>query len=439
MHLVRAGLKTAARLLVAVALVLGLVGTAPASAASTATTTVALNVRSGPGTSYEVLGTLRKGQEVSTSGTTGGWTRIQFRGSQAYVASKYLRQKPTPILSTPAPLVAGSLRATTTAVNVRAGAAASYRLLQVLPTGTKVTLTGAAKSGYAQVVLGSRKGWVASRYLEATTGLPAVVGTRVATAPLNIRSTFADDYTLIAEVEKGTTLSITGAVANGRAQVIHEEAARWVTAKYLALPAATQPTVPVVPVVAGTLYATADLIVRTTSGDDYTAITTVPRGTALEVTGVVEGGRMQIVWNNALRWVTAQYLAPTKPTPSAGAGAPVERGLTPNAIAVHRASRAEFPQITTYYGVRPDSIPDHPSGRALDLMIPNYSSAAGVALGGEVAAWARTNAKELGIQYVIWNQHIWNIQRDQEGWRYMADRGGDSANHKNHVHITVYR
>ena len=46
--------------------------------------------------------------------------------------------------------------------------------------------------------------------------------------------------------------------------------------------------------------------------------------------------------------------------------------------------------------------------------------------------------QELGIEYVIWNQQIWNIQRDAEGWRYMADRGGDSANHKNHVHITVY-
>ena len=59
-------------------------------------------------------------------------------------------------------------------------------------------------------------------------------------------------------------------------------------------------------------------------------------------------------------------------------------------------------------------------------------------VGQEVANWARANAKTLGIQYVIWNQRIWNVQRDKEGWRPMADRGGDSANHKNHVHITVY-
>jgi hypothetical protein len=137
--------------------------------------------------------------------------------------------------------------------------------------------------------------------------------------------------------------------------------------------------------------------------------------------------------------VTARYLSSRRPALDDGAGASVERGLTPNAIKVHRAARVAFPQITTYYGVRRDSIPDHPAGLALDLMIPSYGSAAGRALGSRVAAWARAHARELGIQYVIWNQHIWNIQRSGEGWRYMADRGGDSANHKNHVHITVYR
>ena len=71
-------------------------------------------------------------------------------------------------------------------------------------------------------------------------------------------------------------------------------------------------------------------------------------------------------------------------------------------------------------------------------MIPNYKSSCGKALGGDVAAVGPANARSHDIHYVIWNQRIWNIQRDKEGWRYMADRGGDSANHKNHVHITVF-
>jgi len=437
MHVIRTGLRTGAQLLVCITLMVGLVGTTPAAAVSTATTTEALNVRSGPGTSHAVLGTLMKGQKVTTLATSKGWTTIEFRDRKGYVSAQYLRQAASPAVSRPA-VKAGSVRATTTAVNVRRGAGTSHAVLRVLATSSKVTMTGRSSAGFAEIVLGSRQGWVSATYLKAANGLPAVVGTRVATAVLDIRSTAADKYTRIAEVKKGAKLKITGVVTNGRAQVIHAGAARWVTAKYLATPAATQPSLPGLPRVTGTRYATTTLDIRSTSADKYTTVAEVPRGTALSITGRVVDGRMQIIWNKAARWVTAQYLSTSKPKVDDGAGASVERGLKPNAIKVHRAARVAFPQITTYYGVRPDSIPDHPSGRALDLMIPGYTSAGGRALGNEIAAWTRANAKELGIQYVIWNQRIWNVQRDKEGWRPMADRGGDSANHKNHVHITVY-
>ena len=147
---------------------------------------------------------------------------------------------------------------------------------------------------------------------------------------------------------------------------------------------------------------------------------------------------MQIVYNKAARWVTAKYLSKSRPSSTAPGTYAVEKGLQPNAIRLHRASRARFPQITTYYGVRRANTPDHPAGRALDIMMPKYKTKAGRALGFEVAGWARANARSLRIKYVIWDQRIWNIQRDGEGWRFMAGRGNDSANHKDHVHVTLY-
>ena len=114
----------------------------------------------------------------------------------------------------------------------------------------------------------------------------------------------------------------------------------------------------------------------------------MPRGTKLSITGVVKKSRMQIVYSNAARWVTAKYLSKTKPKASPGGKSAVEKGLKPNAIKVHRAILAEFPEIKTFYGVRPDAIPDHPSGRALDCMIPNYKSAHGKALGFRLSRWA---------------------------------------------------
>jgi hypothetical protein len=39
---------------------------------------------------------------------------------------------------------------------------------------------------------------------------------------------------------------------------------------------------------------------------------------------------------------------------------------------------------------------------------------------------------------VIYHQQIWTVQRSSEGWRSMSDRGSPTANHMDHVHVSVY-
>lgn len=119
----------------------------------------------------------------------------------------------------------------------------------------------------------------------------------------------------------------------------------------------------------------------------------------------------------------------TAPCPT---GSQVEQGLVPNAIKVHRDVCHRFPQITTYGGVRADALPEHPSGRALDIMIPDNAT------GWQIARYVQANAGRLGVSQVIFDQQIWTVQRSGEGWRGMPDRGGDTANHRDHVHVTVY-
>ncbi|TCK20644.1 hypothetical protein [Pseudonocardia endophytica] len=69
---------------------------------------------------------------------------------------------------------------------------------------------------------------------------------------------------------------------------------------------------------------------------------------------------------------------------------------------------------------------DHPGGKALDLMTTDE------ARGDAIAECALANADELGVTYVIWNQRM----NTGGGWESMEDRGGDTANHKDHVHIS---
>jgi uncharacterized protein YgiM (DUF1202 family) len=401
------------------------------------TATVGVNIRSGASTNTAILGGLYRGQTVTAINSSQGWTKIEFAGSTAYVASRYLTKGKD--LPAPKKIGAGVVKITTTALNLRTGPGLSYRVIKVLKGGTKVTMTGKTARGWAQLVIGKSTGWSSMQYLaSSSTGRPAVIGKRVATADLDIRTSSGPDAKTVTEVKKGTPLSVTGAIQNARAQIIYKGAIRWVTAKYLTNLTSDLPAPPKLPKITGSRYATATLNIRSTYADKYKLITEVPRGTKLSITGVVKNGRMKIVFDKTVRWVTAKYLSKSKPSSIPPSWRAVERGLKPNAIKVHRAARAKFPQITTYYTLRAGIFTDHSTGRALDLMIPNYKSASGKALGYKVAAWAKANARDLGINYVIWNQHIWNITRDSEGWRYMADRGGDSANHKNHVHITVF-
>lgn len=72
---------------------------------------------------------------------------------------------------------------------------------------------------------------------------------------------------------------------------------------------------------------------------------------------------------------------------------------------------------------------DHPAGLALDFMVTGSK-------GSQLAAYVQANAARLGVTYIIWQQRIWNVSRAAEGWRPMEDRGGATANHFDHVHVS---
>ena len=58
--------------------------------------------------------------------------------------------------------------------------------------------------------------------------------------------------------------------------------------------------------------------------------------------------------------------------------------------------------------------------------------------GYDIAAWAQANASRLGIMYIIYRQRIWDIRMASSGWVPMEDRGSITANHYDHVHISVF-
>ena len=117
--------------------------------------------------------------------------------------------------------------------------------------------------------------------------------------------------------------------------------------------------------------------------------------------------------------------------PSGSRGA--ETGLTPATLSIMRCGLAAFPQVDYAGGLGSrGNETDHDNGRAVDFMIPGYRSSAGNDLGWRVAEWA---TKQPGIKYVIFDQMIYGGWTG--GWRQMENRGSDTANHRDHVHVSI--
>ncbi|XRQ16597.1 hypothetical protein ACN3XK_35295 [Actinomadura welshii] len=97
-----------------------------------------------------------------------------------------------------------------------------------------------------------------------------------------------------------------------------------------------------------------------------------------------------------------------------------------------------FPTIGCYRSTADPQ--DHGDGRACDFMESTggrMPSAGAMRHGDQVARYAVQNARRLGVSYVIWRQHIWNVRGG--GWRPMENRGSLTQNHYDHVHISVLR
>jgi hypothetical protein len=120
-------------------------------------------------------------------------------------------------------------------------------------------------------------------------------------------------------------------------------------------------------------------------------------------------------------------------TPDAGSG------LTPRMISIRNLIMQSFPMPFGVGCLRPGDPGEHGKGRACDFMMSTggrLPDAASQARGDALAQWCIENGPQIGIMYIIWRQRFYDM-RTGTGWRPMSDRGGVTANHYDHVHVSV--
>lgn len=136
----------------------------------------------------------------------------------------------------------------------------------------------------------------------------------------------------------------------------------------------------------------------------------------------------------AVETAAAPEVQPVASTPTSGNTIPTDPNLQPQAEAFRQEIAAKF-GITNIGGYREGDPEDHGKGLAVDVMVPTSSE-----LGDQVAQYAIDNMDRAGISYIIWKQQFYmpvdNIYGPANTWNQMPDRGGDTANHYDHVHIS---
>jgi gas vesicle protein len=115
------------------------------------------------------------------------------------------------------------------------------------------------------------------------------------------------------------------------------------------------------------------------------------------------------------------------------------RNLTPRMNTLYTEIESKFGPFPTIGCFRSGDPQDHGSGRACDFMEAlggSMPTAAHVTHGNNVSQFAINNASKYGVKYIIWRQRIYDMR--SPGWKAMSDRGGVTANHYDHVHISVF-
>lgn len=111
-----------------------------------------LNVRSGPGKNYKILGTLKKGKTATVIGEpTGKWYKIDYGNDYGYISKNYTKD------------VTKKVTITASSLNVRSGPGKTYKSIGILKKGKTATVIAIANDWY-KIEYGNDYGYISMKY-----------------------------------------------------------------------------------------------------------------------------------------------------------------------------------------------------------------------------------------------------------------------------------
>ena len=186
-----------------------------------------LNVRSGAGTNYSVLGSLSNGAKVEIVGTSGSWYKIKYGSGYGYVSKDYVTVSSSSnnsssnsgssnsgssnnTITTPSTSTTGTIKVNDT-LNVRSGAGTSYSVIGSLKNGATIEIVETVNSWY-KIKFNNGYGYVSKDYVvlqnrSIAENVAMKEGT-VVTVALKVRESNNFESDIIGTIAMGEKISV---------------------------------------------------------------------------------------------------------------------------------------------------------------------------------------------------------------------------------------
>ena len=202
-----------------------------------------VNFRKGPGTNYNSIGKLNKGDRVEYLETVGSWIKVKHNSNEGFVHSNYISTSSNTGESNEDTSVKSEKQVTGNRVNFRKGSGTSYSIITSLNKGTKVGYIS-ENNGWAKISYNGNIGYMSTNYLatiDSNSGgnnsgsnedstvksEKQVTGNRV-----NFRKGPGTNYSVITSLNKGTKVGYISE-SNGWAKVNYNGTIGYMSANYI--------------------------------------------------------------------------------------------------------------------------------------------------------------------------------------------------------------
>ena len=189
-----------------------------------------LSVRSGAGTNYPILGSMKRGTKITITDKINNFYKTTYNGKTGYISAQYVKITAKPVVvvvkpTTPTIVYKTQYGVTTAGVSIRTGASTAYSIQGSFANATNINILGTAGSFY-KVSYGGKTGYVSNQYVKITAKPVAVVVKPttptivyktqygITTAGVNIRTGGSTAYSIQGTFANATNINILGTIGS---------------------------------------------------------------------------------------------------------------------------------------------------------------------------------------------------------------------------------